>query len=101
MQSIDSLSTSVNIRITDLEDSLNAKAERLTEEKLQLLRDILLVDDRHIANAIIQRIKEISESLETQEKLSQKIDRIIEKRLSQFVKEIPAILKLTITKTLQ
>ena len=34
MQSIDSLSTDVNIRITDLEDSLQAKTEALTEEKL-------------------------------------------------------------------
>ncbi|MCW5519023.1 fructose 1,6-bisphosphatase [Aureitalea sp. L0-47] len=34
MQSIDSLSTDVNIRITDLEDSLNAKAEALSEEKV-------------------------------------------------------------------
>lgn len=34
MQSIDSLSTDVNIRITDLEDSLHAKTEALTEEKV-------------------------------------------------------------------
>ncbi|HAT67627.1 MAG TPA: fructose 1,6-bisphosphatase [Flavobacteriaceae bacterium] len=34
MQSIDSLSTDVNIRITDLEDSLQAKTEALTEEKV-------------------------------------------------------------------
>lgn len=34
MQSIDSLSTDVNIRITDLEDSLNEKTERLTAQKV-------------------------------------------------------------------
>ncbi len=34
MQSIDSLSTDVNIRITDLEDAVNAKTEALTEEKV-------------------------------------------------------------------
>ena len=34
MQSIDSLSTDVNIRITDLEDSLNEKTETLTEQKV-------------------------------------------------------------------
>jgi len=34
MQSIDSLSTDVNIRITDLEDSFNARAEALSEEKV-------------------------------------------------------------------
>ena len=34
MQSIDSLSTDVNIRITDLEDSLQAKTEALAQEKV-------------------------------------------------------------------
>ncbi|MDC8006005.1 fructose 1,6-bisphosphatase [Aureisphaera galaxeae] len=34
MQSIDSLSTDVNIRITDLEDNLQAKTNALSEEKL-------------------------------------------------------------------
>lgn len=34
MQSIDSLSTDVNIRITDLEDALNAKVESLGEKKV-------------------------------------------------------------------
>ena len=34
MQSIDSLSTDVNIRITDLEDSLSARAEQLSEDKV-------------------------------------------------------------------
>ena len=34
MQSIDTLSTDVNIRITDLEDSLQAKTDALTEDKV-------------------------------------------------------------------
>jgi uncharacterized protein YoxC len=34
MQSIDSLSTDVNIRITDLENSLNEKTEALSEKKV-------------------------------------------------------------------
>lgn len=34
MQSIDSLSTDVNIRITDLEDAVQAKTEALSEEKV-------------------------------------------------------------------
>jgi len=34
MQSIDSLSTDVNIRITDLEDSLQAKTEALAADKM-------------------------------------------------------------------
>ena len=34
MQSIDSLSTDVNIRITDLEDAMNSKTEALAESKV-------------------------------------------------------------------
>lgn len=34
MQSIDSLSTDVNIRITDLEDAMNSKTEALDENKV-------------------------------------------------------------------
>ncbi|NNM23743.1 MAG: fructose 1,6-bisphosphatase [Flavobacteriaceae bacterium] len=34
MQSIDSLSTDVNIRITDLEDSLQAKTDAIAEDKV-------------------------------------------------------------------
>jgi hypothetical protein len=34
MQSIDSLSTDINIRITDLEDAINSKTDALTEEKV-------------------------------------------------------------------
>lgn len=34
MQSIDSLSTDVNIRITDLEDALNAQTDGLSQKKL-------------------------------------------------------------------
>lgn len=34
MQSIDSLSTDVNIRITDLEDNLQAKTDALSESKV-------------------------------------------------------------------
>ncbi len=71
------------------------------EDKLQLLRDILLIDDREIANAIHQRIEAITETLEKREKLSKKIDPIIEERLEEFVTKIPTTLGPTITKTLR
>ena len=71
------------------------------EEKLQLLRDILLIDDRQVADAINKRIDLISDTIETREKLSEKIDPIIQKRLDEFVAQIPVTLGPTITKTLQ
>jgi predicted nucleotide-binding protein (sugar kinase/HSP70/actin superfamily) len=42
------------------------------EEKLQLLRDILLIDDREIAKAIDTRLNTITETLEKKEKLTKK-----------------------------
>jgi hypothetical protein len=71
------------------------------EDKLQLLRDILLIDDREVARAINDRIQTISETLEKREKLSEKIDPIIEERLKVFVSEIPVSLGPVITQTLK
>ena len=71
------------------------------EEKLQLLRDILLIDDRQIADAVNQRLDLLTETLEQKEKLSAKIDPIIEERLNSFIAEIPETLGPTITKTLK
>lgn len=51
MQSIDTLSTDVNIRITDLEDSLNAKTEALSEKK---------VDRRELGKLLINLGEKIS-----------------------------------------
>lgn len=71
------------------------------EDKLQLLRDILLVDDREIANAVNQRLEVITETIEQQDKLSEKVDPIIKERLDRFISEIPVTLGPVITKTLQ
>lgn len=71
------------------------------EEKLQLLRDILLIDDRQVAHAVNQRLDLLTETIEKKEKLSAKVDPIIEEKLNTFISEIPATLGPTITKTLR
>lgn len=71
------------------------------ENKLKLLREILLIDDREVARAVSQRLDTITETLEKREKLSKKVDPIIEKRLDAFVEDIPTKLGPTITKTLK
>ena len=71
------------------------------EDKLQLLREILLVDDREVANAVNKRLNVISETIEKREKLSEKVDPIIKIRLDKFISDIPSTLGPTITKTLQ
>ena len=71
------------------------------EEKLQLLRDILLTDDRQIADAINQRLETITNTIEVQKNLSEKVDPIIEQKLKEFIKDIPTTLGPTITQTLK
>ena len=71
------------------------------EDKLQLLRDILLIDDRQVAEAIHQRLEAISETIEKKEKLSKRIDPIIDEKLDEFVSKIPITLGPVITKTLR
>lgn len=71
------------------------------KDKLNLLRDILLIDDREVADAISQRLDTITETLESREKLAKKVDPIFEENLEQFVEDIPTKLGPVITKTLQ
>ncbi|RDK88359.1 cell envelope biogenesis protein OmpA [Marinirhabdus gelatinilytica] len=71
------------------------------EDKLQMLRDILLVDDRQVANAVNQRLDVITQTIEERAKLSEKVDPIIQEKLDEFVAEIPVTLGPTITKTLK
>jgi len=52
MSSIDNLSTDVNIRITDLENNLEDKADKLDEQKVdrKLLGDLLISLGEKIAS---------------------------------------------------
>lgn len=71
------------------------------KDKLKLLRDILLIDDREVARAINDRIDLISDTLEKREKLSKKVDPLIDQKIDAFIEEIPTTLGPTITKTLK
>jgi len=71
------------------------------EDKLQLLREILLIEDREIAHAINERLETITKTLEEKQKLSEKVDPIIDEKLNEFVVKIPDRLGPTITKTLK
>ncbi len=70
-------------------------------DKLTLLKDILLTDEREYAEAVRDRIEALEEILHERQKLAPKVDPIIEAQLQAFVKEMPKTLGPTITKTLQ
>jgi len=71
------------------------------KEKLRLLREILLIDDRQVADAINARLEKITEILEKPENLAQKVSPILDQRFDDFVKDIPTTLGPVITKTLK
>ncbi|NER12933.1 cell envelope biogenesis protein OmpA [Leptobacterium flavescens] len=71
------------------------------DDKLNILKDILLTDDREYAESISRKIRILEEIIEQREKLSTKVDPIIDERLSEYTKSIPDTLGPTITKTLK
>ncbi|MFD0861117.1 cell envelope biogenesis protein OmpA [Sungkyunkwania multivorans] len=70
-------------------------------DKLSILRDILLTDEKEYADNIKERIAVLEQTINERYKLSEKVDPIVEDRLRQFTREIPDTLGPTITKALQ
>lgn len=71
------------------------------EKKIDLLKDLLLDEDRVEIDALKLKIKELENLLEEKEKLAKKVNPIITDRLVKFTDEIPDKLGSTITKSLK
>lgn len=71
------------------------------EDKLNILKDILLTDEREYASNIQKKIELLEETINKQKKLSRKVTPIIDEKLEEFVDEIPKTLGPVITKTLK
>ncbi len=69
-------------------------------DKLALLKDLLLTDERAYAESIHSKIKALEDIINKQKKLSNKVDPIIDKKLDEFIEEIPETLGPTITEAL-
>ncbi|MCH2192660.1 cell envelope biogenesis protein OmpA [Kordia sp.] len=69
-------------------------------DKLALLKDLLLTDDRAYAESIHNKIKALEQIINEQKKLSNKVDPIIDNKLEEFIEEIPETLGPTITEAL-
>jgi len=70
------------------------------DDKLALLKDLLLTDDRAYAESIHAKIKALEDLIHQQQKLSSKVNPIIDEKLIEFTEQIPKTLGPTITKTL-
>ncbi|GER60128.1 hypothetical protein ULMA_22360 [Patiriisocius marinus] len=71
------------------------------EERLNIIKDILLTDEREFAASIQKKIKVLENTVNEKDQLSEKISPIIDEKLSEFVKEIPNSLGPTITEALK
>lgn len=71
------------------------------EDKLQVLKDILLTDERSYALSIEKKITLLEETINKKNNLSVKVSPIIDEKLNEFVKEMPKTIGPTITETLQ
>ena len=71
------------------------------EEKLSIIKDILLTDEREFSASIEEEISTLEGIINKRENLALKVDPLINEKLNEFVKEIPSTLGPTITKTLK
>lgn len=58
-------------------------------EKLIKLKELLLSEDRDFALNILQKLDSLEDTVNTHEKLSEKVNPIIDKKIDTFVEEIP------------
>ncbi len=58
-------------------------------EKLHKLKELLLTEDRDFAQNILHKLDSLEDTVNTHEKLSEKVNPIIDKKIDTFVAEIP------------
>lgn len=71
------------------------------DEKLSIIKDILLTDEREFASSIKKKIKILETTVNEPKLLSTKVDPIIDEKLKTFIKEMPNTLGPTITEVLK
>ncbi len=69
-----------------------------SEDKLEVLKKILLTDDREFAQEITRKIEYLEKH---QKNLSERVEPILDDKFTSFVEEIPETLGSTITETLK
>jgi hypothetical protein len=71
------------------------------EDKLDIIRDILLTDDKSLQEDMAKRIEFLEHVLNDRKELANKVDPLIKYQLGEFTKSIPRTLGPTITATLK
>ena len=71
------------------------------DEKLELLKQILLTEEREFDKSFAKKLETLNVVINQKVKLSEKVNPIIDDKLETFVKEIPKTLGPTITETIK
>ncbi len=71
------------------------------KDRLEILKDILFTDDREYIEKIAQRIEYIEQKVEDPERISSKVEPIVDHKLKEFTESIPTTLGPTITAALK
>lgn len=71
------------------------------DERLSILKDILLTDEREYAAKVEEKLRIVEDIVNKQQKLSERVNPIIDEKINTFVGEIPKTLGPTITETLK
>ena len=71
------------------------------DERLSILKDILLTDEREYAQKVEEKLKVVEDIINKQKQLSERVNPIIEQRINDFVVNIPKTLGPTITEALK
>ncbi len=59
------------------------------EDKLDILKNILLTDEREYVSSIENKIKTLEKVIKEREQLSEEVDHVVNEKLDTFVEEIP------------
>ena len=71
------------------------------DERLSILKDILLTDEREYAQKVEEKLRVVEDVINKQNQLSERVNPIIEQKLNDFILEIPKTLGPSITEALK
>ncbi len=71
------------------------------QDKLKILKELLFTEEQEFVDSINKKVEKLTELVNHQEQLSQKVNPIVDDKLKTFIDEIPAKLGPTITETLR
>lgn len=71
------------------------------EDKLKVLKNLLFSEEKQSSDALSQKIEELEHLIHKKERLSRKVDPIVDDKLNIFIQKIPETLGPTITEALK